>query len=73
MPDVYHGSPTAATLLVGNAPKLAVFAMMLHVLVEGLSSLAYSSVAHMGFLSLSMRTSMDGDGPPCGRARVQRI
>lgn len=41
VPDVYQGSPTAVTLLLGGAPKLASFAMVLRVLVEGLLPLAF--------------------------------
>ncbi|MGJ9417417.1 NADH-quinone oxidoreductase subunit NuoN [Massilia sp. CMS3.1] len=41
VPDVYQGSPTAVTLLLGAAPKLASFAMVLRILVEGLGELAY--------------------------------
>ncbi|CAN7396798.1 NADH-quinone oxidoreductase subunit NuoN [Rhizobacter sp. LjRoot28] len=40
VPDVYHGAPTAVTLLVAGAPKLAAFAMMFRLLVEGLLGLA---------------------------------
>jgi NADH-quinone oxidoreductase subunit N len=40
LPDVYQGAPTAATLLIGGAPKLAAFAMMMRLLVEGLLPLA---------------------------------
>jgi NADH-quinone oxidoreductase subunit N len=40
VPDVYQGSPTAVTLLLGAAPKLASFAMMIRILVEGLLPLA---------------------------------
>jgi NADH-quinone oxidoreductase subunit N len=36
IPDVYHGAPTAVTLLIGSAPKLAAFAMVLRMLVNGL-------------------------------------
>lgn len=36
MPDVYHGAPTAMTLYLGTAPKIAGFAMMYRILVEGL-------------------------------------
>lgn len=36
IPDVYHGAPTAVTLLIGTAPKLAAFAMVLRLLVNGL-------------------------------------
>ncbi len=40
VPDVYQGSPTAVTLLLGAAPKLASFAMMIRILVEGLLPMA---------------------------------
>lgn len=36
VPDVYQGSPSIATLLISSAPKLAAFAMMMRLLVEGL-------------------------------------
>ena len=39
-PDVYQGSPTAVTLLLGAAPKLAAFAICIRLLVEGLGALA---------------------------------
>ncbi len=40
VPDVYQGSPTAATLLIGAAPKLAAFAITIRLLVEGMIGLA---------------------------------
>ncbi|QDZ28232.1 NADH-quinone oxidoreductase subunit NuoN [Noviherbaspirillum sp. UKPF54] len=40
VPDVYQGAPTAVTLLLGGAPKLAAFAMTIRLLVEGLFPLA---------------------------------
>lgn len=40
VPDVYQGAPTAATLLVAGAPKLAAFAITMRLLVEGLINLA---------------------------------
>jgi NADH-quinone oxidoreductase subunit N len=40
VPDVYHGAPTAVTLFIGSAPKLAAFAISLRVLVTGLAELA---------------------------------
>jgi NADH-quinone oxidoreductase subunit N len=85
VPDVYQGAPTAVTLLVAGAPKLAAFAITFRLLVEGLSGLAvdwqqmlivlsvgsmalgnlaaiaqtnlkrmlaYSTIAHMGFMLL---------------------
>lgn len=39
VPDVYHGAPTAMTLYIGTAPKIAAFAMIMRLLVEGLGSL----------------------------------
>ena len=40
VPDVYQGAPTAATLLLGGAPKLAAFAITIRLLVEGMIGLA---------------------------------
>ncbi|MEO5696802.1 MAG: NADH-quinone oxidoreductase subunit NuoN, partial [Burkholderiaceae bacterium] len=40
VPDVYHGAPTAITLLIGAAPKLAAFAITIRLLVEGMLGLA---------------------------------
>ncbi len=40
LPDVYQGAPTAVTLLIGGAPQLAVFAICIRLLVEGLLPLA---------------------------------
>ncbi len=36
VPDVYQGAPTAATLLIGGAPKLAAFGITVRLLVDGL-------------------------------------
>ena len=40
LPDVYQGAPTAVTLMIGGAPKLAAFAMTVRLLVEGMLPLA---------------------------------
>ncbi len=40
VPDVYHGAPTAVTLLIAGAPKLAAFGVAMRLLVEGLLGLA---------------------------------
>lgn len=39
VPDVYHGAPTAVTLLIAGAPKLAAFGITIRLLVEGMSGL----------------------------------
>ncbi len=41
VPDVYHGAPTAVTLMIAGAPKLAAFAIFIRLLVEGLLPLAW--------------------------------
>ena len=93
IPDVYHGAPTAMTLLIGTAPKLAAFAMTMRLLVNGLLDLAvdwqgmlivlsvlsmalgnivaiaqtnikrmlaYSTIAHMGFMLLGLLAGVVG-------------
>ncbi|SFE37160.1 NADH-quinone oxidoreductase subunit NuoN [Paracidovorax wautersii] len=40
IPDVYQGAPTAVTLVIGGAPKLAAFAITVRLLVDGLLPLA---------------------------------
>ena len=39
VPDVYDGAPTAVALFISTAPKLAAFAMIIRLLVDGLESL----------------------------------
>ena len=39
IPDVYQGSPTAVTLYIASAPKIAAFAMLMRLLVGGLLEL----------------------------------
>ena len=40
VPDVYHGSPTAITLLISTVSKLAAFGITIRLLVEGMLGLA---------------------------------
>ncbi len=40
LPDVYEGSPTAVTIFVGTAPKIAAFGMAYRLLDSGLGGLA---------------------------------
>jgi NADH-quinone oxidoreductase subunit N len=96
VPDVYHGAPTAMTIMIATAPKLAAFAFVMRILVEGLQDmvaswsamlmilavlsmglgniaaiaqtnlkrmLAYSAIAHIGFLLLGILSGgIDGYG-----------
>ena len=40
VPDVYDGAPTSVTLYISTAPKIAAFAMIIRLLVDGLESLS---------------------------------
>jgi len=95
VPDVYQGAPTAVTLVLAAAPKLAVFAIVVRMLIVAFGDLAvhwqpmllilgvlslaignltaimqtnfkrmlaYSTIAHMGFVMLGLASgSLDGD------------
>jgi len=39
VPDVYEGAPTSVTMLISTAPKIAAFAMLIRLLVDGLETL----------------------------------
>lgn len=39
LPDIYHGAPSAVTLFLSSAPKIAAFAMAMRLLVDGLGGL----------------------------------
>jgi NADH-quinone oxidoreductase subunit N len=93
LPDVYQGSPTAITLLLAGAPKIAALALVLRILVEGMlpiaadwqpmlwfvavlsllignltalvqvnfkRMLAYSTIAHMGFVAFGLSAGYVG-------------
>lgn len=90
VPDVYQGAPTAVTLLLSSAPKIAAFVLAIRLLVDGMPGLAaqwqdmliilavasivlgnliaiaqtnikrmlaYSTVAHVGFIFLGLLTA----------------
>lgn len=40
VPDVYQGAPTVVTLIIGGAPKLAAFVIVIRLLVEGMQPMA---------------------------------
>jgi len=94
VPDVYEGSPTAVTLFLATAPKIAAFAMAVRLLINGMQPLhtdwqgmliilsvlsmaagniiaisqtnikrmlAYSAIAHIGFLILGVLPGIQPD------------
>ncbi|MCK0508877.1 MULTISPECIES: NADH-quinone oxidoreductase subunit NuoN [Aromatoleum] len=52
VPDVYQGAPTAVTLMISSAPKLAAFAMTMRLLVYGLFELAEQWQSMLMFLAV---------------------
>jgi NADH-quinone oxidoreductase subunit N len=52
LPDVYQGSLTCVTLFIGTAPKLAAFAMVIRVLVEGMGPTAMSWETMLGVMAV---------------------
>ncbi len=53
VPDVYHGAPTAVTLIIAGAPKLAAFAVLIRLLVEGMQPLAIDWQQMLGVLAVA--------------------
>ncbi|MGA8390619.1 MAG: NADH-quinone oxidoreductase subunit NuoN [Burkholderiaceae bacterium] len=53
IPDVYQGAPTAVTLLVAGAPKLAAFAIIIRLLVEGFLPLAFDWQQMLAVLAIA--------------------
>jgi NADH-quinone oxidoreductase subunit N len=57
IPDVYQGAPTAVTMFIGSAPKIAAFAFVMRLLAEGLSSMVHdwqSMLIIMSLLSMAI-------------------
>jgi NADH-quinone oxidoreductase subunit N len=52
VPDVYQGAPTSVTLFIGTAAKLASFAMLVRIIVEGLGDLHSSWSAMLIVMSV---------------------
>ncbi|QAU23867.1 NADH-quinone oxidoreductase subunit NuoN [Dyella sp. M7H15-1] len=57
IPDVYQGSPTAVTVFIGSAPKLAAFGMAFRLLATGMGDMAHQwqlMLAVLAVLSLAV-------------------
>jgi len=53
VPDVYEGSPTAVTLFIAAAPKIAAFGMLYRLLANALPSLGESWSVMLGMLAVA--------------------
>jgi NADH-quinone oxidoreductase subunit N len=52
VPDVYHGAPTAMVMIIGSVPKLAAFAFVMRMLVDGLQPLMHHWSAMLMILAV---------------------
>ena len=71
IPDVYHGAPTSVTLFIASAPKLAAFAILIRVLVNGL--LAASADWQMLLLILSVLSMAVGNFAAIAQSNIKRM
>ena len=52
VPDVYHGAPSAVTLFVGTAPKIASFALAYRLLADGLGNVSDAWVQMLAIVAV---------------------
>ncbi|HMR69432.1 MAG TPA: NADH-quinone oxidoreductase subunit NuoN [Rubrivivax sp.] len=71
VPDVYQGAPTAVTLLIAAAPKLAAFAITIRLLVEGMLGLAVDW--QQMFIVLAVGSLGVGNGPAIAQTNLKRM
>jgi NADH-quinone oxidoreductase subunit N len=71
IPDVYQGTPTAMTLLIAGAPKLAAFAIAFRVLAEGMLA-AWGDWQQM-LLVLSVASLIVGNVVAIAQSNIKRM
>ena len=71
IPDVYHGAPTAVTIFIGSAPKLAAFAIVIRMLVSGL--IVVSKDWQMMLLILSVLSMAVGNFGAIAQTNLKRM
>ena len=71
VPDVYQGAPTAVTLLIGGAPKLAAFAITIRLLVEGMLGLAFDW--QQMFIVLAVASLVVGNVAAIAQSNLKRM
>jgi NADH-quinone oxidoreductase subunit N len=71
IPDVYHGAPTAVTLLIASAPKLAAFAIVMRMLVNGLIVMAQDW--QMMLIMLSVLSMAVGNFAAIAQTNLKRM
>lgn len=71
IPDVYHGAPTAVTLFIASAPKLAAFAIVIRMLVNGL--LVASQDWQLMLMILSVLSMAVGNFAAIAQSNLKRM
>jgi NADH-quinone oxidoreductase subunit N len=71
VPDVYQGAPTSVTLYIGSAPKLAAFALMMRILVDGLGTL--QADWQQMLIILAMLSMMLGNLVAIAQSNIKRM
>ena len=57
VPDIYDGAPTSVTLYISTAPKIAAFAMVIRLLVDGLGVLNADWQMTVSYTHLTLPTT----------------
>ena len=71
LPDVYHGAPTAVTLFIGTAPKLAYFALAFRLLGQGLQGVATDWTQMLA--ALAVLTLVIGNVVALAQTNIKRL
>ncbi|CAG0987716.1 MAG: NADH-quinone oxidoreductase subunit NuoN [Burkholderiales bacterium] len=71
VPDVYQGSPTAVTLFIGTAPKIAAFAFVIRLLVFGLQPVV--GEWHMMLVILAVLSMVIGNLTAIAQTNLKRM
>lgn len=73
VPDVYQGAPTAVTLLIGTASKLAAFAFVLRILVEALGAQALLAQWQQMLILLAVLSLAIGNVTAIAQTNIKRM
>jgi NADH-quinone oxidoreductase subunit N len=71
LPDVYHGAPTAVTLFIATAPKLAYFALAFRLLGHGLQGVSDDWTTMLG--ALAVLTLIVGNLVALAQTNIKRL
>jgi len=73
VPDVYQGAPTAVTIFIGSAPKLAAFALILRILAEALGTPAVVAEWQTMLALLAILSMAVGNVTAIAQTNIKRL